>query len=320
VRLSIVYAVRDPRYGGGLLRRMQVSMTTLAELASLCRLDYEVVVVEWNPPPQVARVRELLDVPPSARGRVRFIEVGPEAHSSRQPLASMLFCEYIGKNAGIRRSRGDWVLASTPDVVFNEALVRFLAGDRFRSNAYYRIDRCDVTGELPLEVPWRERLRLCDAATRSVQAWDGPRSVPGLRPVGSGGLLQALRRSAGLRRGSAARVDNSRLHTNASGDFLLMSRDNWFRLRGYTEICTHAHIDSIMCWTARTAGLDQVVLGGPMRLYHQEHDRSQHRLFPQTDLEAWRGKYEHSLRQGVPLICNDVAWGLADHVLHESVL
>jgi len=299
---------------------MQVSLTTLAEIAALHGLDYELVVVEWNPPPDAAHIRDLIEIPAGARGRVRFMEVTPEVHRRLQSLESMPFCEYIGKNAAIRRSRGDWVLACTPDVIFSENLVRFLAKARLRGNAFYRIDRCDVADELPLEMSWRERLRFCDAATRWVQTRNGPMPATGLSPPRSPRTPRALSFVTGVGPWAASRIDNSQLHTNASGDFLLMSRDDWFRLRGYTELCTHGHIDSIMCWTASTAGLDQILLDGNMRLYHQEHDRSRHHLFPQTDLESWRQKYEDFLQRRIPLIFNDETWGLVGQTLPETIL
>jgi hypothetical protein len=299
---------------------MQLSLTTLAEIAASHRLDYEVVVVEWNPPADAGRIRDVIEVPASASGRVRFFEVGERLHHGVQPEETMPFCEYIAKNAGIRRARGDWILASTPDVIFNEDLVRYLARARLLENAFYRIDRVDTVAKLSLDMPWRKRLSACDASTVCVQSSRGPAPVNGLKPPQPYLVRRFLSLVQGRPVWGRPHIDNSEVHTNASGDFLLMARDDWFRLHGYTELCTHAHIDSIMCWTARSAGLDQVLLGGSMRLYHQEHDRAMHSVLPQTDLAPWRRRYEDSMREGMPLILNDEAWGLADHVLPETIL
>jgi hypothetical protein len=144
VLLSIVYSVRDPDYGGGLLKRMQVSLLSLAEAARQLHLDYEVVVVEWNPPSDKGALRELVSWPARDRGRLRFIEVPFQLHQTFEDSERIPFLECIGKNVGIRRSRGEWILCTTPDVIFNLHLVRYLVDANLDDGAFYRIDRTDV--------------------------------------------------------------------------------------------------------------------------------------------------------------------------------
>src|SRR5206468_2183420 len=91
-------------------------------------------------------------------------------------------------------------------------------------------------------------------------------------------------------------------------------------LRGFTELSSHAHIDSIMCWTARSAGMEQVILDAGMRLYHQEHDRSLHSTMPLTDMWEWKSRYEEAMQAGTMLIENDDSWGLPGAELPEFVV
>ena len=62
------------------------------------------------------------------------------------------------------------------------------------------------------------------------------------------------------------------LHTNGCGDFTLLARSAWEDLRGYPEFPIFSmNIDSLFCFTAVAAGLQEVELTTPMRVYHIEH-------------------------------------------------
>lgn len=315
-RLSIVYSVRDPDYGHGLLHRMQVSLNALAALARDCRLDYELIVVEWNPPPGKRTIRESLSSPEYSTGRIRFIEVGPSVHDEFESGDELPFLEYIAKNVGIRRAQGDWILASSPDVLFNKQLVQFLACASLERESFYRIDRQDVSGSIPVGASWREALAICRKSVFLAHEIDGSFPVIPAPEMWHSYLIRRLRGQASER--SPKPCD--RPHTNASGDFFLMSRENWHRLRGYTELRSHAHIDSIICWTAWSAGLKQVCLRDGMRLYHQEHDSSSHKGFPQTDWRVWHSRFLDALQRGQVMVTNGEGWGLAQNELDEFVL
>ncbi len=49
------------------------------------------------------------------------------------------------RNSGIRRARGEFVLATTADTVFSEELIGFLASRRLQKNRLYRADRYDAS-------------------------------------------------------------------------------------------------------------------------------------------------------------------------------
>jgi len=108
-----------------------------------------------------------------------------------------------------------------------------------------------------------------------------------------------------------------RLHTNASGDFLPMSQEVWFSLKGCPELETHSHIDSYMCCMAASAGVNQIILPSEMRIYHQEHGRSSSSSRPMTSYEIWEQDCEQMLREKRPLIKNDSNWGLGHKNLVE---
>jgi len=58
------------------------------------------------------------------------------------------------------------------------------------------------------------------------------------------------------------------LHTNAAGNFILMSRVHWFDLRGFPELdLPSGHVDSLLCYAAHHAGVREQVLEDPLRIY-----------------------------------------------------
>ncbi len=151
--------------------------------------------------------------------------------------------------------------------------------------------------------------------------------VHGLRRVGPGQTLRGL-----LRPLSPPRVDF--LHTNACGDFTLMHRDHWFRLRGYPEWEAYSmNIDGFTCYAAHADGLREVVLREPMRIYHIEHGvgsgwspEGEKKLYERITTRGitWIGKeqvLEHArrmYREEKPLVENDENWGLGRETLPEA--
>jgi hypothetical protein len=87
--------------------------------------------------------------------------------------------------------------------------------------------------------------------------------------LGLWGLPKAL--SLELRRRLKRTVVSATvLHTNACGDFTLLSREDWTRLRGYAEFEVFSwHLDSLFIYSAFHGGAKEVVLSCPV--YHIEH-------------------------------------------------
>ena len=93
------------------------------------------------------------------------------------------------------------------------------------------------------------------------------------------------------------------LFTEASGDFQMMHRSLWWKIRGYFEWPTYAHFDSIMQQIAWFEKVPIRVLRPPMYIYHQFHSSGgfakRSGKFDVTDFEALRNR-------GNP---NNCSWG-----------
>lgn len=157
--LSVVVTSRNDNHGGSLTRRSQIFINGLARQCQRHKLDAELIIVEWNPPAERVSLHQEMEWPEGLP--VRIVTVPKEmhervAHHDKLPLFQM-----IAKNVGIRRARGQFVLATNVDLLFNDALCEFLASQSLESGKLYRIDRHDVQAQVPLESSLDEQLDYC---------------------------------------------------------------------------------------------------------------------------------------------------------------
>lgn len=124
------------------------------------------------------------------------------------------------------------------------------------------------------------------------------------------------------------------VHTNACGDFTMLSKDDWLNLGAYPEYAMYSwHIDSIICHAAAAAGMKEQVFADPARIYHIEHGggwtpngakklfgRLKKRGIPFISDEQFR-LIAHELYTGiVQPVFNKPDWGFASHDLPDYSL
>lgn len=313
--VSFVAAARNDNYGGNFLHRMQVFVNGWASLVKKFQLPGELVIVEWNPPPENPRLKDALQWPDlKGQGAIRIVEVPAPAHKRFPNSERMPMFEYVAKNTGIRRAEGEYVLATNPDLLFSEELMQSLSRKELSTTCFYRADRYDVNDMIPLQMPVEQQLQFCEQHAFRVSF------IYGTVPLESASqrirnFLRSFPKS--LFSYPGRRMPKHGLHTNASGDFLMMAREKWHQFRGYPELKTHSYVDGYGCFLAASLGLKQVLLKSPIRIYHQEHDRSAHAQRPSTDYQKYLEDGFRMLEQHRPEIYNDEHWGLGNEQLPE---
>jgi len=113
-------------------------------------------------------------------------------------------------------------------------------------------------------------------------------------------------------------LDN--IFLTSSGDFLLMTAEKWAEMHGYPERHTNLHIDSFGCVSAVKLGLTQAVLKEPLKIYHQEHDRSARDSRPAMEKENLVAEAQEILDAPAFEPENDESWGLGDEALEETTV
>lgn len=147
--ISVVIAARNDDHGGNMLGRMQACLDTWIGQARDLGLDSEIVIVDWNHPAGRPRLANALRWP-EKRGpvAVRFVEVPPETHRKFPHSAAIPLHQMIAKNVGIRRARGEFILATNLDILFSAELMRHLAGRALERGVMYRLDRHDIASDI----------------------------------------------------------------------------------------------------------------------------------------------------------------------------
>ena len=121
------------------------------------------------------------------------------------------------------------------------------------------------------------------------------------------------------------------LYTNACGDFTLMSKDDWSRIRGYAEFEMFSlHIDSLLLYSAHYSGIKEVSLPDPIfhmdhslgwsngirntNQYFQDLDRKGVPYLTYNDFLTLVSRMNRSRKRGV---FNGESWGLVNEPIRE---
>ena len=338
--LSIVIAVRNDNYGGDFNGRLQLSVHWLAQLTQKYQLQTELVLVNYNPVPD----RDGLDKSiqwPTERDylRIRIITVPEAVHLHFvQPNVrkTVPLFEFIAKNIGIRRAKGQFILCTNADILFSESFIKFLATRQLEKGVLYRCDRFDFrlpekdrqTPALPLD-QLEQRLR-SGVFRFYLQGGNYKLHFPSSLSI----RVAILRRYNGLRRRFYSVVRNIlptirstfflfQYHCHASGDMALLDRDSWYQLRGYLEdTWISTHTDALHTVGAGVSGLPIVVL--PFPVYHQHHERRYN--FDRNDPDINRmfrrllNDVQTMLHRGKATLNAGDDWGMPHQALEEQTI
>ncbi len=420
--LSIVTTARNDDHGGNPLYRMQLFIDGLIAQCDRYQLPAELVLVEWNPPADRPRLAEVLRWPAGDGWcTVRIIEVPTELHGRHEHADRLPLFQMIGKNVGIRRARGAFVLATNIDILFSDELMSFLAAGNLDESRLYRVDRVDVPAEIDMGWTIEQQLAFCRTNAIRVNYYDStvdlltgtryriyrdvplvlsvlpesvirhthvlryliwriyaffywiiagfndPRAIPArirrryarLAEVAQGASTEpAAAPGAPVRlalvrlpviawRVAAALADDLqnrgreftkameweksrlRLHTNASGDFTLMSKSAWLKTNGYAEFEMYSmHIDGLHLYSSHYSGIREQRLRHPV--YHIEHGggfkpnskeldlRLERDAIPQISNEQLMAWIYDMYKTQSPVAFNRDDWGLAGEELPET--
>jgi len=160
--LSIVVTARNDDHGGNLLRRLQTFLNALVGQARRHSVCMELVLVEWNPPLDAPQLAQVLQWPENtAPCSIRIITVPPHVHRSHRLADVLPLFQMIAKNVGIRRAKGEYILATNIDILFSDELMQFIGERRLEAGRMYRIDRHDVSSDVPIAASVEEQLGYC---------------------------------------------------------------------------------------------------------------------------------------------------------------
>jgi hypothetical protein len=257
---------RNDNYGGDSLLRLQRSVDSIVYGAETVQLLVELVIVEWNPPKDRPYLKEVIRFPAKSNYvSLRIIIVPFEIHIDFNVKVPLI--EYIAKNTGIRRARGEFILCSNPDNYFPLSFFQALAKEPLNVQSFYRADRYDVIS--PNSVfdsfpPFVKEYILTNTIIFA-KVLQGYFSVPfGKSPPVSFEENKII-----------SQVIEKDIYFGPAGDFLLASRTAWFAMGGFKESLENPmDIDNIGCLQMLALGLKQRVFSAPVCTLHFDHLRS----------------------------------------------
>jgi hypothetical protein len=293
--LSVVAVSRNDDHGGDPLIRTQLFINCLAWQAEKYKLDIEIILVDWNPVSNKPPLSQVLNCPDTNHALIRFITVPCELHQKLKSSSNLHLFQMIGKNVGIRRAKGEFVLATNIDILFSNELIELISKRKLDNKRQYRVDRYDIkngvdinlklnelinyannniirinkkneTISLNKDIISKEKINKVDEGVSSKKEIDELNEKTKKIPLGNensyvDGILLDIN------------VPQEFIHTNACGDFTLMSKDAWMTIRGYPEFESYSfNIDSMGVMAAHYGGYNEIYLPHPYACFHIEHE------------------------------------------------
>ncbi len=276
--LSIVVTGRHDNYGGDFNARFFRALRFNHAQLLARDVPHEIVLSEWNPVPGRPWLADLVaaelpDIPPAI---LRRYVVDPRYHAAFTQNPRLDYLEYVAKNVGIRRATGQFVLATNTDVFLGRAPLDAIGARRLREGVVHRAARVDLKlGADQSQLGWET----LEDARNHVR-------MPVLKPP---------------------------LYSGGSGDFVLLDRGTFHRLRGFNEVYRNVKVglDYNFLVKAHGSGVPIVDIGGAV--YHINHVgsfRISKRLYQDAPTEApWGDQRWHSR---FVVYDNPESWGLRE--------
>jgi hypothetical protein len=188
----------------------------------------------------------------------------------------------IGKNVGIRRAHGEFILSSNIDILLSTNLFIEVTKKQLRKDVIYRSSRFDVANDILLEdfseiLAFRFATRL-NLASGTLQLGNGGEILKTFGrshvSVKKASAFVAFHKVAMFIKRQISKNCKNRfqMHTNACGDFQLLHRDTWHRLGGFSEMEIYSfHLDSLFMFSALQKGVYSVAFPPPYYHFHVDH-------------------------------------------------
>jgi len=310
--ISFVVIGRNDDYGHRFLYRIQRFTDNLIYLCEKYKLPSELIFVEWNPPEDKERLYKALNIEKNREFlKIRFIEVPKKIHDEVKTSDKMPLLEFLGKNAGMRRSKGEFVVFTNPDIIFSEDMIKLFSLRRLKKKIFYRANRCDLSIDIPDEIQTSDVEVFCKKNWNF--CWD-----PRLGRYHRGKeILQDIPRLIG-RFLIKMTKDKAylRYHGGSPGDFMLLSSEEVMNFRGYPEMNVHGGMDGYVSIQAVVSGNKLKIL--KQKTYHQSHGPVGER--PMPNMEAYVKDAKKMIEEKKAIIYNNENWGLNKFELKETEL
>jgi hypothetical protein len=323
IKISFILTARNDDYGGNFLFRLTTSIKVLSFLVRKHNLAAELMIIEYNPPANAEPLAVALNEWKNAGMPIRIVTIPPAFHDKVRQESKTPFLEYVAKNIGIRRARGEYIVTANPDIVFSEELITFLKQGPLDDHAFYRVDRHDMPAHGLDDVVAPEAiLQKCPEIANRAWTDHGQEYLKYRRwwkrflkhPMPDN--LRLFPGFNGFRR-LLNTFTPTTYHTYASGDFIMAHHSVWEKLQGFDERPFLSHIDGYAIHNLIALGFKQIIL--PFPIFHINHreSNSQRQMLALTE---YKKDAEEISRTKIPKHTGPVNWGAPDEYFEEQVI
>ena len=305
------------------IERLTLQIENIHYFTALYNLAFyiEYIIVEYNYDAKAPALYEILQKNfKDSTPLVRIIRVSAEQHQliiQKMGLDfDVNFLEFYAKNIGIRRACGQFVLPTNSDISFNDGFWNFISRKSLRSDAYYRLPRCNVNGALSVLHDLTVPERLSYLKDHTLDCWWCEKI--------SGDWKSYMEARADP--SETLRAEQWRECIQAPGDFLLMSKDNFEKFRGYPDVALPYQLDDVPVWQAVGAGLFLIVVPKPAVALHVNHLKSYiakdgrwHHAHEMVNTYKLDEAGKRMMREHKLEVFNAEDWGLSGTLLEENI-
>ena len=285
---SFIVASRNDNHGGNMKEKNQFFINRWAYNIKKLDINCELIIVDWN---SAKKLRNKLVIPKLNKNQIiRIIEVPNKIHKKFKNYKKLNIFQMIAKNVGARRATGKYLILTNMDIIFSNNLLKFLKNNELDENCIYRVDRYDINFNKFSNYKINEKT-LDDNIThinkkyythdlvKNVKYWTYNSFfgliINFLKLFTTKNLLNFFTKSKlkikiNYLKSILNIIKSPKLHTNACGDFQLISKKTFFNLSGYYEYDGYSfHIDSILMWKAYFMGYKFKEL--KFKIFHINH-------------------------------------------------
>lgn len=266
MKLSIVLGGRDDNYGQNFIERLSQAVSTNLKLLDESGIDYEMVVVDFNPIGEKYLYKNNLLKDILSHPKVKNIIIDNSVIMAEN-LYPTTYYEYFAKNAGISRCDGDFIFVTNSDIMLSTELIQEISDEMENKDADNYFYRTKNRGELELGTFPNDNTEILDLNEASIRSDPFCAAICG----------------------------------QCSGDATLFSRKVMFEVAtGYNEgeqshrtSANHSHMDSEIVWNCLQKGKSLKLLEMPY--FHIAHERPHVR-------DGFCGTYVYSNKEGWGLV------------------
>ena len=273
---SFIVATRNDNHGGNMKEKNQFFINRWAYSVKKFDINCELIIVDWNSP---KKLRHTLIIPKLNKNQsIKIIEVPNKIHKKFNNNKKLNMFQMIAKNVGARRAAGKYLILTNIDIIFSNNLLEFLKNKQLNENCIYRVDRYDINFNkfsnykinektLDTSVTHINKKYYTHDLIKNVKYWTYNSFFGAiinlLKLFSTENLLRNFKRINHILKINYPKIITNnlklmltiiispKLHTNACGDFQLISKKTFFNLFGYYEYEGYSfHIDSILMWKA----------------------------------------------------------------------